>query len=215
MDANDLLRVGGRHQHSAYSYNKRHPILLPKNNHFTTLVFRETHLKLLHAGPKLLLSIIREQFWPIQGKNIAKKIVRDCVQCTRYNGRTPQVIMGSLPTQRIHPSPPFNNTSVDYCGPFMLKDKLGRGAKTIKGYVCLFICFSTKAIHLDLITSLTTNGFIAMFKRFISRRGKPHQDFSDNGTNFIGAKSELNKLGEFLQMNNKHVCDIFSKDRIQ
>lgn len=67
--------------------------------------------------------------------------------CTRYNAKSPEVIIGSLPIQRIQPSPPFHIVGVDYCGPFQLKDKEGRGNKTIKGYISLFICLATKAVH--------------------------------------------------------------------
>lgn len=215
LDERGIIRVGGRLQLSKFAYNKRHPMLLPKNHHFTNLVFLHEHHALLHAGPKLLLSSVRERFWPICGKNTAKKTVRQCIKCTRYNAQSPNPIMGSLPAQRTDMTPPFYSTGVDYAGPFLLKDREGKGRKTItKAYICLFICFSTKALHLELVTSLTTKAFLAAFKRFISRRGKPLHVFSDNGSNFVGSSNELSKLGDFLKTCNHNVKEFSSNEGI-
>lgn len=99
----------------------------------------------------------------------------------------------------------FHSTSVDYAGPFHLKDRLGRGAKIYKAYIRLFVCFATKALHLEIVTDLTTEAFIATLKRFIARRGKPLHVFSDNGTNFAGANNELKRLIDFLTNNLDHI----------
>ncbi|XP_026467753.1 uncharacterized protein LOC113371339 [Ctenocephalides felis] len=110
--------------------------------------------------------------------------------------------MGNLPIERVTIARPFLNTGVDYAGPINLRTSRLRKAPQMKGYIALFICFSTKAIHLELVTSLTTDAFIAALKRFISRRGKCSKIFSDNGTNFIGARHELHKLYNLFK--NEH-----------
>jgi len=69
--------------------------------------------------------------------------------------------MGQLPKSRITPSRPFLNSGVDYAGPYTLKTWKGRGAKTYKAYFVVFVCFSTSAVHLELVTDYTTDGFIA------------------------------------------------------
>ena len=69
----------------------------------------------------------------------------------------------------------------------------------IKAYVAVFVCFATKAIHLELITNLRTDIFLASLHLFIRRRGMPHCIYSDNGTNFVGAQRELAELYAFLQ----------------
>ena len=61
-------------------------------------------------------------------------------------------------------------------------------------YISLFVCFATKAIHLEIVSNLTTEACIAALKRFVARRGVPAAIFSDNGTNFIGARNELIQL---------------------
>ncbi|XP_054746106.1 uncharacterized protein LOC129250509 [Anastrepha obliqua] len=76
--------------------------------------------------------------------------------------------MGALPTSRVTPSHPFETT--------------------------VFVCFTTKAVHLEIAPDLSTVAFIATLKRFIARRGKCRVIVSDNATNFIGANQELRKL---------------------
>ena len=113
--------------------------------------------------------------------------------------------MGNLPEPRVTPSPPFSHCGVDYAGPFFTKERRLKGCKTLKTYLCLFICFSTKAIHLEFVTDLTTDNFLAALRRFISRRGKPQVMYSDNATNFTRANKDLQHLYEFLKANNSSI----------
>lgn len=169
----------------------------------------------MHAGSQQLLASIRERYWPIKGRNAAKAVVRDCIRCFKAKPKACAPLMGRLPEERIKPSPPFYTTGVDYAGPFVIKNKAGRGAKEIKVYVCLFVCFVTKAIHLEVATDLTANNFIMALRRFISRRGKPSQVFSDNGTNFVGAKNKLDELGRFLVANKNELTNLISQEGIE
>lgn len=98
---------------------------------------------------------------------------------------------GDLPNERLQPGFPFLQCGVDYAGPLYILNRKGRGAKLEKCYLCLFVCFAIKALHLELVTELSSEGFILALKRFISRRGKPFQIFSDNGRNFVGAAREF------------------------
>jgi len=106
--------------------------------------------------------------------------------------------MGDLPQQRVTPSYPFSTTGVDYAGPFLIKDSKFRNKKVLKGYLCIFVCFCTKAVHVELATELSTQAFIAAFKRFVARRGICQIMFSDNGTNFVGASNEFDSICKVL-----------------
>ncbi|XP_072399471.1 uncharacterized protein [Diabrotica undecimpunctata] len=103
---------------------------------------------------------------------------------------------------------------IDYAGPFPLKDKAGRGCKILKCYICVFVCFSTKAIHLELVSNLTTECFLSCLKRFTSRRGVPSDVYSDNGSTFVGARNELKEFGIFLLKNENVITQYASKDNI-
>ncbi|XP_011858972.1 PREDICTED: uncharacterized protein LOC105556485 [Vollenhovia emeryi] len=83
----------------------------------------------------------------------------------------PNHLMGNLPRDRLQCSRPFENIGVDFCGPFFVKERKFRNRNKIKIYVSVFICLVTKAIHLEVVSDLTTEAFLAALKRFFSRRG--------------------------------------------
>lgn len=195
MDPTDkLMRVRGRLNNSPYSYDQKHPILLCSKHYLTKLIFRTQHLKLLHAGPLLLLANIRQTYWPLGGRNLAKFVVNKCVKCFRHKTDTAHPIMGQLPESRTKLEFPFLHCSVDYAGPVLIADRKGRGCKLIKSYLCIFVCMAVKAVHLELVTDLTKEAYMAALHRFISGRGKPISITSDNATTFVGVRNELHSL---------------------
>nr|CAI5835101.1 unnamed protein product [Callosobruchus analis] len=200
LDKNGVLRVGGRLRHnSQLKYEQKHQIILPTNHTLTNLIARDMHIRLLHCGPLTLLSHLREKFWPIRGKGLVKRITHECIKCYRHRPKPEAYLMGSLPEVRTKISFPFENSGIDYAGPLMIRDRKGKGYKTNKCYIALFVCLSTKAIHLEVVTDLTADNFIASLRRFISRRGKPRCIYSDNGSNFVGAHRKLNEIRQFFQ----------------
>lgn len=207
VDDQGILRVGGRLVQSSYAYDKKHPIILSPSCPIARLIARDEHQRFLHCGPTQLLSSLREKFWILSGKSLTRKIVHDCITCFRNKPKLSNPMMGNLPANRVTATHPFYNTGIDYAGPVLIKSKKGRGAKLNKAYICIFICMSTKAIHLDLVNDLSTEEFLATLRRFISRRGQPGNLYSDNGTNFVGANSELMKIRKFVQDNQTALSD--------
>lgn len=125
---------------------------------------------------------------------MARKVFYECINCFKTKPVAVQPIMGDLPKQRIEPSRPFSVCGIDFAGPFSIKTSLRRNAPTNKGYICLFVCFATKAVHIELVCNLTTEAFLNALKRFISRRGLCSDIYSDNATNFVGANRRLSEL---------------------
>lgn len=212
VDNKKLIRVGGRITNSSFDYDKKHPILLSTKHYFTLLLFRHHHKTLLHAAPQLLLYSLREQWWPIGGRNLARMVVHRCITCARFRAAPVAPLMGNLPPERLQPGFPFIKCGVDYAGPVLIINRRGRGAKTIKSYICLFVCFVTRAIHLELVSDLSSDAYLLALKRFISRRGKPAEIFSDNGKNFVGLKNEFSK---FLNSCSENVKAYATSQNIQ
>lgn len=200
IDKNGLLRVGGRLENSQLNQDAKHQILLPAKHPLTTLIAQHFHITNLHCGPHALLGHIRQKYWPIQGRNLTKKIVHDCIVCFRARPRSYQYKMGELPKERLNPAPAFYNCGVDFAGPFLIKDKRTRGCKLVKSYLCIFVCLATKAMHLELVGDLSSEAFLACLRRFVARRGSPASITSDNATNFIGANRQLT---EFIKLINR------------
>lgn len=147
-------------------------------------------------------------------RNTVRLILHKCVKCHRFNSRAGQQLMANLPEARARPSKVFSHVGVDYAGPFWVKMSNGRGSKAYKGYVSLFICMSTKAIHLELVSELTAKAFIAAFKRFTAGRGQVSDLYSDNGTNFVLANKLLNCDVSKRKSENEKICDAIASKNI-
>jgi hypothetical protein len=78
----------------------------------------------------------------------------------------------------------------------------------IKAYVAVFVCMATKAIHLELVSDLSTPAFLGALNRFVSRRGYPSDIYSDEGTNFVGAKTEVAELRKLVTSSPHHDATI-------
>ncbi|XP_037931336.1 uncharacterized protein LOC119666126 [Teleopsis dalmanni] len=91
----------------------------------------------------------------------------------------------------------------------------GRGQKSFKGYIAVFVCMSSKAIHLEAVSDLSSEAFVAALKRFFSRRGKSAHLYSDNGTNFIGALKKLDKEFGNAIKNNTSMVPILAAEKIE
>ncbi|XP_018301859.1 uncharacterized protein [Mycetomoellerius zeteki] len=194
IDTDELLHLRGRLQHSQLDRTEKYPLILPRSSRLTELIIDHYHRKTFHGGLQLTLASIRRQFWILGGRLPIRSFIRRCLVCTRQRAATGQQFMGQLPASRVTPCRPFYHTEVDYAGPLTLKTFRGRGAKTYKGYFIIFTCFSTSTIHLEVATDYSTEGFIAAYKRFTSRRGLCSTITSDCGTNLVGADAELQRL---------------------
>ncbi|GFT80600.1 integrase catalytic domain-containing protein [Trichonephila clavipes] len=123
-------------------------------------------------------------------------------------------MMSDLPYSRISPASALIRCGVDYAGPFQIHIIKGKGSKSFKAYIALFVCFTARAIHLELVTDLSADAFIAALKRFISHRGKCSDIYSDCNSNFLGAKrklmefEKLSKSDNYNQNVSKFVTDI-------
>uniref|UniRef100_A0A8D8HDN4 (northern house mosquito) hypothetical protein n=1 Tax=Culex pipiens TaxID=7175 RepID=A0A8D8HDN4_CULPI len=199
IDESGLVRISGRLQNAALPFDTKCPIILPYNSHLTLLMMRETHRKALHAGPQLLLAILRQKYWPIKGKILAKRIVNECIICFRNKPTTGQQLMGQLPSVRTDQAEPFSNSGVDYCGPFWVRPpNKGRG-NSIKIFVAIFICMWSKAVHIETVHGLTSEAFINALKRMMARRGRIKELYCDNGRNFVGANTLLKEVNDQLK----------------
>jgi len=107
--------------------------------------------------------------------------------------------MGQVPSARVCPTFANDRVSVDYAGPLTIKGGAKRKPTYINAYVAVFVCLETKACHLELASALTTEAFIATLRRFVARRGKPSQIWSDNGSQFTRANKELKELVNSLK----------------
>ena len=157
---------------------------------------------LSHCGPTLLLAHTGQEIYVPGAKRLARTICQNCLVCRRAAPRTHQQKMGQLPSPRVTKVHPFIHSGVDFAGPFLLRQGNPRKPTVTKGYLAVFVCLATKAIHIEVVSSLSTGAFNAALKRFSSRKGKPQHIYSDHGSNFIGARNELKELYQFLELSS-------------
>lgn len=193
LDDTQIMRLGGRLENAIISFNSKHPIILPKSHHITKLIIRQAHLNTLHGGPELVITTLRQQYWIISMRNAVRQETHRCIKCFRFKAVKCEQLMGNLPKPRVAIDRAFTHTGVDCAGPIDIRMSKGRGAKSHKGYIALFVCLCTKAVHIEAISDMSTPAFLAAYRRFSARRGLPHHMYSDNGTNFVGAAKIIRK----------------------
>lgn len=193
IDNEGLLRIGGRLDNSSLTYDEKHPIIIPRKSHITTLLIRKAHIESLHGSNKSTLAAIRNRYWVMDGINAVKRYIHHCTICYKSKAKALNQLMGMLPHARVNLKRAFADSGVDYAGPITLRASKLRRCAIIKGYIAIFVCMATKAIHLEAVTDLTAEAFLAALRRFSARRGKIENIYSDNGTNFVKSNKILQK----------------------
>lgn len=217
IDKQNILRVRGRLHRTKFSYDRKHPMILPASHHFTWLIINESHHNTLHGGVQLTLTHIRTRFWIIDSKRTVQNQLRKCVKCFRIKPIGSKQLMGNLPDHRVNPPRrAFTATGIDFTGAIELSAARLRGNVSYKGYIAIFICLATKAIHLEAVTGMTAVHFLWALQRFIGRRGICNDIYSDCGTNFVGADKILKKQrDQFLEDMQKDVLPVLTVQNIK
>lgn len=217
LDSAGLLRVGGRVGHANVGYSQRHPAILHARHPVTKLIIRSEHIRLLHAGPTLTNACLGRNFHIIGLRKATRGVTRSCVTCRRNTVKPKPQVMGQLPLQRITPGIVFEKVGVDFAGPVYLKLGHTRKPTIVKSYISVFVAMSVKAVHLELVSDMTSAAFIACLRRFVARRGKPSTIWSDHGSNFVGAARELSEMSTFLKQlqSDQEVVDFCSSQAIE
>lgn len=188
IDENGLLRVGGRIKYSDFPGHLKHPIIVPKFSELARLIISHCHATVKHQGRGFTLGEIRSRgYWIVQGTSAVSSYIFKCVLCRKLRGSNVDQKMSELPNDRLACEPAFTHCGVDIFGPFYVRE--GRSDK--KRYGVLFTCMASRAVHIEIAVSLTTDSFINAFRRFVARRGPVSTLRSDRGTNFVGAYNEL------------------------
>ena len=199
LDDEGLLRVGGREVHSGRTYDIKHPLIIHSRHPLVRIIVVSEHTRLLHAGPTLLSASLSSRFHIVRGRSVIRAVTRNCVICRRKSAKPQPPLMGQLPSARVTPDIVFSNVGVDYAGPILIKLGAVRRPTVVKAYIAVFVSLSVKAVHLELVSDLSADAFLACLRRFVSRRGKPNTIWSDHGTNFVGGNRQLKELYAFLR----------------
>lgn len=189
LDEKGVIRIQGRLKYADLPESTKQPAIIDSKHEFTKMYLKRMHAESGHLGTEYVLNQARKRFWILKGRVTLKKIRLDCVICRKLKNRpvTPQ--MADLPGFRVTPTTrPFEETGMDYFGPITVTV----GRRHEKRYGALFTCLATRAVHIEVTSSLNTDSALMAIRRFASRRGWPTTIHSDNGTNLMGAEKEIN-----------------------
>lgn len=215
VDDDHFIRVGGRLRKSTLPYAAKHQYLIPKDHTWSRLMIEYYHRSYCHAPPNALISIIRRQYWIPSIRRQVCKVIGRCMSCFRFKATPQPPFMADLPADRVTAARVFSGVATDFAGHFFVKSSSLRNAKSLKAYLCVFVCLGTKAVHLELVSSMSTEAFVAAFTRFVSRRGLPSLVRTDRGTNFVGFTSYLKDVMKFLVDNEFILQNEYNKRHIR
>ncbi|XP_054745543.1 uncharacterized protein LOC129249903 [Anastrepha obliqua] len=191
LDQIGLLRVKGRIDAAeGVAINVKRPIILPRKHDVTRLLVDFYHRKFHHHHNEIVVNEMRQRFCISALRTLVKECAAKCQTCRNRRASPQPPQMGDLPMERVSPfTRPFTFTGVDYFGPM----DVVIGRRREKRWGALFTCLTTRAVHIEISPTLSTESFLLIFKQFVSRRGVPKRIISDNGTNFRGASVLLVK----------------------
>ncbi|XP_073949057.1 uncharacterized protein [Choristoneura fumiferana] len=194
LDDDGVLRVGGRIDAALdVPLETRRPVILDGKHPTARLLVKHYHIKAAHGNQEAVVNDVKQRYWVIRLRPTVKNVVSRCMFCRLRKAKPEPPRMGDLPAARVaHHQRPFTHCGVDLFGPM----EVVVGRRREKRYGVLFTCLTVRAIHIELVHSLTTDSMIMALRRMASRRGWPRHIYSDNGTNLRGSDTELKRAVE-------------------
>ena len=146
-----------------------------------------------HSGITKTVSKSRRKFWIVRGRRLAEKIKRSCYTCRAVDKKLAEQKMAPLPTTRTKIAPTFHTTSMDLCGPFLIRDTVKQRSRK-RVWIVIFDCTVTRAVYIDLTEDYGTDSILQTLHRFTSIRGCPGEIQYDQGSQLIAAAEDIAQL---------------------
>lgn len=193
LDERGVLRARGRIGAAGVSAPATHPVVMDGRHPYARLLLYREHRRAHHAHNERVVNEVRAKYWILRLRPTIRTVASKCVFCRVRKARPVVPVHGDLPKARLQPfMRPFTNCGVDFFGPMTVTV----GRRHEKRWGALFTCLTTRAIHIELVASLSTDSAIMALRRMGARRGWPRLMYSDNATNFRGADVELRRAIE-------------------
>ena len=156
VDHKGILKVGGRVHQTTLGFHERHPVLLPKRHHVSTLLLHYVHEQLHHQGRQVTHGALRNAgCWVASGHRAVARLIGSCVTCRKLQAAHLEQKMADLPPDRAEiappppPHPPFTNVGFDVFGPRVVETtRTSGGAAFNKRWCLVFTCLASRAVHI-------------------------------------------------------------------
>lgn len=211
LDSMGVLRLKGRIDAAEYvRFDTKRPIILDRKHPLTRLIVIQYHEMYLHSNHETVINELRQRYSIGRLRQLLKQVRNGCVKCKIMIAKPEDPEMAPVPSSRVAAyTRPFTYTGVDYFGPM----KVAIGRRQEKRWGALFTCLTTRAIHVEIAHSLSTDSFIMCYRNFINRRGQPREIYCDRGTNFVGAEKELKE--ELTKMDHLKIAESFTSSEMK
>ena len=199
LDKNEVLSFGGRIKRSNLNTEYIHQILLSGEGIVTNVLVKWYHQSVGRGRRGYTLNkIMSSGYWIVQTNLVVRSFIDRCVRCRYLRGKVGEQKMADLLADRISTEPPFT-VELDMFGPFTVKHH----RKEMKRYGIMFTGLSSRVVHLEVVQNMETDSFSQALRKFIACRGNIRLIRCDNGTNFVDAKSELQR--SFSEMDEDNI----------
>ncbi|XP_064618822.1 uncharacterized protein LOC135482568 [Lineus longissimus] len=169
VDKAGVLRVGGRVQRADVPECQKHPMVLPGKGHVVQVLIAHHHRDIAHSERGMTLNaILSAGYWLLKARTVITTYLQKCVICRKLRGAPLGQKMANLPEDRLQEVPPFTYSSVDYFGPYLIR----QGRSDNKRYGAVFTCLNSRAIHIEVSNSLDTSSFLNAYRRFVCCRAQ-------------------------------------------
>ena len=188
LDMDGVMRANGRVKSTFAGRFNENPIILDGKHFAITALIQSFHRRFFHGSNNTVLNELRQDFQIVGLRKALLTIASRCIVCRIKKAKPFTPAMGNLPLGRMaYRLRPFTHSGLDLFGPLLVK--IGRRRE--KRWGALFTCLTTRAIHVELVHSLTADSAIMAIQRLAARRGVPMSLYCDNGSNFHKAEKDL------------------------
>ena len=174
------------------NYNQDSFPILISNDPLARLWIRKIHFE-DHSGVTKTVAKARRKFWIVRARRVAQTLKNSCYVCRLLDKQLGMQQMAPLPDSRLAVSPPFHTTSIDLFGPFVIKDMVKKRTE-MKVWGLVATCAATRAVHLDITNSYSTDSILQTLRKFTSLRGCPAEIISDQGAQLVAASKDISDL---------------------
>ena len=107
-----------------------------------------------------LNNLTNNGIWVLGANEVVRNIIHKCVTCRKLCGKFDDQKMSDLSKGRCSEADLFTHRGVDMFGPFIIRER----RSSLKRYCALFICFASRAVHIELTCTMET-GFLSRLCR--------------------------------------------------
>ena len=189
LDENEILRAESRILLAPnLPETITRPMILDGKHCYTRLLISHYHETFHHVNHETVINELKQKCWITQVRSSVKSVISHCLTCKILKAKPRYPQLGPLPEARLsHHKRAFTCCGIVYFGPI----EVTIGRRKDKHWGVLFTCLTSRAIHIELASSLSADSTIMALRRMAARRGHPSVIYSDNGTNLRGACAEI------------------------